>query len=274
MPINTAAWLIGSKICPLEVKPAPYTPPREGEIVIKNGAVAINPVDWILQDQGTSLTFTWLKYPFVLGEDVAGEVVETGSNVTRFKIGDRVVGHAVGHDEKHNKAAEGAFQTYTVLQAHMVSPIPRNLSYESASVFPLGVSTAACGLFQEDQLALQLPSILSKPTGKTLLVWGGSTSVGSSAIQLAVAADYGVFTTASPKNFDYVKRLSADQVFNYNSKIIVTDLFAHLRGEQLLAQFRSVLDQPMPVWTFLISAKVISSSQWSAILCLHLHQSD
>jgi NADPH:quinone reductase-like Zn-dependent oxidoreductase len=71
------------------------------------------------------------------------------------------------------------------------------------------MSTAACGLFQEDHLALQRSSALPKPTSKTLLVWGGSTSVGSNAIQLAVAAGYEVFTTASPKNFDYVKKLGA-----------------------------------------------------------------
>jgi NADPH:quinone reductase-like Zn-dependent oxidoreductase len=171
MPTNTAAWLTGAKGIPLQVKPAPYTSPRENEIVIKNGAVAINPIDWMLQDQGTSLMFTWLKYPFVLGTDVAGEVVEIGSRVTRFNIGDRVVGHAVGKDQKRNRSAECAFQTYTVLLANMASPIPSTLSYESAYVLPLGMSTAACGLFQEDQLALQYPSALPKPIGKTLLVW-------------------------------------------------------------------------------------------------------
>jgi NADPH:quinone reductase-like Zn-dependent oxidoreductase len=197
MPTNTAAWLTGAKGGPLQVKPAPYTSPRENEIVIKNGAVAINPIDWMLQDQGTSLMFTWLKYPFVLGTDVAGEVVEVGSRITRFNIGDRVVCHAVGKDQKRNRSAESAFQTYTVLLAHMASLIPSTLSYESACVLPLGMSTAACGLFQEDQLALQHPSALPRPTGKTLLVWGGSTSVGSNAIQLGVTAGYEVFTSLS-----------------------------------------------------------------------------
>ena len=63
-----------------------------------------------------------------------------------------------------------------------------------------------------------------KPTRKTLLVWGGSTSVGSNAIQLAVAAGYEVITTASPNNFDYVKNLGASEVFDYKSKTIVSDL--------------------------------------------------
>jgi NADPH:quinone reductase-like Zn-dependent oxidoreductase len=230
MPSNTAAWLTASKANPLEVKTAPYTPPRENEIVIKNGAVAINPVDWLKQDMG-DMMFSWIKYPFVLCSDVAGEIVEIGPAVTRFKVGDRVVGRAVGIGQKYNSSTKGAFQAHTVLFTHMASPIPRTLSYESAAVLPLGASTAACSLFQKDQLALQYPSVSPKPTGKTLLVWGGSTSVGSNAIQLGVAAGYEVITTASLKNFDYVKKLGASQVFGYKSKTIVDDLISAFKDK-------------------------------------------
>lgn len=230
MPSNTAAWLTAAKTYPLEVKSAPYTSPGENEIVIKNGAVAINPVDWGIQDMGEAL-FSWITYPFVLGGDVAGEVVEVGSAVSRFKTGDRVLGHAVAI--KTNKTSEGAFQAYTVVLAHMASPIPDNLSYESAAVLPLGLSTAACGLFQKDYLALQYPSVPSKPTGKALLIWAGASSVGSNAIQLAVAAGYEVITTASPKNFDYVKKLGASQVFDYHSKTIVEELIDAFKGKTI-----------------------------------------
>jgi NADPH:quinone reductase-like Zn-dependent oxidoreductase len=222
MPDNTAAWLV-AKHARLEVKSAPYTPPRENEIVIKNHAVAINPIDWIKQCAGDFL-FAWIKYPFVLGSDLAGEVVEVGKAVSRFKVGDRVLGHAVGVDKKRNNPAEGAFQEYTVVLARMAAPIPSTMSYESAAVLPLGLSTAACGLFQKDQLALQYPSVPLKPTGKALLVWGSSTSVGSNAIQLAVAAGYEVITTSSQRNFDYVKKLGASQVFDYNSKDVIEAL--------------------------------------------------
>ena len=236
MPLNKAAWLTASKTNPLQVKSAPYTSPRENEIVVKNGAVAINPADWLKQDMG-EMMFNWIKYPAILGSDVAGEVVEIGPGVTRFRIGDRVVGHAVGVDKKHNNTAENGFQTYTVLQAHMASPISPTLSYESASVLPLGVSTAACGLFQKDQLALQYPSVPPKPTGKTLLVWGGATSVSSNAIQLAVAAGYEVISTASPKNFNYVKKLGATQVFDYNSKTVVDDLIHAFKDKTCAGAF-------------------------------------
>ena len=231
MPSNHAVWL-PAKLGQFEIKPAPYTPPRENEIVVKNHAVAINPVDWLTQSIG-GLVFPWLNYPFVLGSDVAGEVVEVGASVSRFKVGDRVLGHAVGADKSRNSAAEGGFQDYTVILDHMAAPIPDGMAYENAAVLPLGLSTAACGLFQKDQLALDHPSARPRRTGKTVLVWGGSTSVGSNAIQLAVAAGYDVITTASPKNFDYVMKLGASQVFDYNSTTVVADVVKAFKGQTI-----------------------------------------
>lgn len=230
-PLNSAAYLTAEKVYPFQVKSAPYTSPQEHEIVIKNGAVAINPIDWIKQGPIGNMVFPWIKLPFILGTDVAGEVVEVGGAVTRFKIGDRVVAHAVGTGEKFNTSTKSAFQIYTVLVDHMTSPIPDTMPYETAAVMPLGASTAACGLYQTDQLALQLPSVSPKPTSKTLLIWGGSTSVGSNAIQLAVASGYEVVTTASPKNFEYVKTLGASQAFDYNSKTVITDVIHAFKGK-------------------------------------------
>lgn len=231
MPTNTAAW-INAKHAKLEVGPAPYTRPGDDQIVIRNHAVAINSLDWIIQVAG-SLAYRWLSYPTVLGSDVAGEVAEVGKAVTRFRVGDRVLGHAVGSDKDSNSAAEGAFQQYTVVLERMASPIPDTMPFEDAAVLPLAVSTAACGLFQTDQLGLRHPSVNAEPTGQTLLVWGGSTSVGSNAIQLATAAGYEVITTASPRNFEYVRSLGASQVFDYNSPSVVPDIIAAFEGRTL-----------------------------------------
>lgn len=225
MPSNQAAWLTAKSATPVVVKSAPYTKPGADEIVVKNLALAINPVDWIKQVGGNML-FSWLGYPLILGSDVAGEVVEVGPGVNRFRAGDRVLGHAVGMDKRSNKTSEGGFQQYTVLRTNLASPIPSSMSYESACVLPLCLSTAACGLFMKDFLALQYPtsSKTRTPTGQTLLVWGGSTGVGSNAIQLAVAAGYDVITTCSPRNFAYVRQLGACEVFDYSSKSVVADL--------------------------------------------------
>ena len=100
-------------------------------------------------------------------------------------------------------------------------------------MLPLGLSTAACGLFRKDYLALAYPTVPPpRPTGETLLVWGGSTSVGSNAIQLAVAAGYEVITTASAKNWEYVKKLGADAAFDYNSESVVRDLVEAFKGRK------------------------------------------
>ena len=107
----------------------------------------------------------------------------------------------------------------------MASEIPDSIPFERAVVIPLGCSTAAAALFQEGFLNLNLPLEPARAASeKTLLIWGGSSSVGSNAIQLAVAAGYHVITTASPKNFEYVTNLGASQVFDYNDPKIADNL--------------------------------------------------
>ena len=231
VPGNTAAWMVQGRPT-LAVGSAPYTPPRAGELVVRTRAVAVNPVDWLIPLIGR-FAYPWLKSPAVLGIDLAGEVVEVGPEVTRFQVGDRVLALAVGTEKNRNTSAEGAFQQYVVVLDRLTCPLPDHLTYEQGAVLPLGVSTAACGLFQKDQLALQHPSETPVPTGQTLLIWGGSTSVGNNAVQLAVAAGYEVVTTASPRNFERVRALGAGQVFDYRSETVVKDLIAALQGKTL-----------------------------------------
>ncbi|GGR26346.1 zinc-binding alcohol dehydrogenase family protein [Deinococcus ruber] len=230
-PANHAAWFVQRRLT-LEVGPAPYTPPRAGELVVRTHAVAVNPVDWLIPLIGR-FAYPWLKSPAVLGFDLAGEVVEVGPDVTRFRVGDRVLALAVGTEKDRNTPAEGAFQQHVVVLDRLTCPLPGHLTYEQGAVLPLGLSTAACGLFQKDQLALQYPSATPVPTGQTLLIWGGSTSVGNNAIQLAVAAGYEVVTTASPRNFEHLRALGASQVFDYHSDTVVQDLIAALHGKTL-----------------------------------------
>ncbi|KAI1402908.1 GroES-like protein [Hypoxylon fuscum] len=226
MATNTAAWIKAAKSRPFVVEPAPVWTPEANEILVKNHAIAINPVDGSLQAAGW-----WpLNYPTMLGQDVAGTVAQVGPGVTSFKVGDRVVGHAVGMATKRDQ--DNAFQEYTIVQVNMAAPLPDHIAFENAAVLPLALSTAACGLFQDSNLKLQLPTVpAQKPTGKTVIVWGGASCVGSNAIQLLVNAGYEVITTASPKNFDYVKKLGASQVFDYKSPTVQEDLIAALKGK-------------------------------------------
>ncbi|KAL8903236.1 MAG: hypothetical protein Q9171_007471 [Xanthocarpia ochracea] len=234
MPSNSAAWLVGEKVHPLEVMTAPYNLPGENEILVKNAALAINPADWEFQ----ALATFPLEYPTILGCDIAGEVVEVGNGITRFKKGDRVLAFAIGLLSQPK--SQGGFQEYTVIQQQLASVIPDSLSFERAVVLPVGIGTAAGGLYQEGYLHLQHPSVDPVPNGKYLLVWGGASSVGSNAIQLAVASGYEVATTASLKNFEYVKNLGASHVFDYTKPTAIDEIASALEGKQIAGVFDAI----------------------------------
>ncbi|WP_250031141.1 hypothetical protein [Paractinoplanes maris] len=108
-------------------------------------------------------------------------------------------------------------------------------------MLPLGVSAAACSLFQSSHLGLRHPAAGAPPTGETVLVWGGSTSAGSNAIQLAVAAGYDVITTASPRNADRLADLGAARVFDYRSPAVAVPR-ASVVGHSL-SDVQSAMDQ-------------------------------
>lgn len=232
MPDNEAAWL-AAKHEPLQVTAAPYTEPGDGEILVRNRAIAVNPVDWILPYLG-GMMFPWVKPPFILGSDVAGDVVAVGAGVAGVKVGDRVLAMAAGAVKSRSRSAEGAFQAYSIVLPRLTTLLPDSVSYTEAAVVPLGVMTAACALFQRDALALEFPSATPTPRDQWVLIWGGSTSVGSNAIQLAAAAGYGVVVTASPKNFDYVKSLGATHAYDYRSPSVVADIVAALAGKEVV----------------------------------------
>jgi NADPH:quinone reductase-like Zn-dependent oxidoreductase len=110
----------------------------------------------------------------------------------------------------------------------------------------LGCSTAASAMFQDDFLNLMLPTVPRREAnGKTQLIWGGSSSVGCNAVQLAVAAGYEVLTTASPRNFDLVKKLGPSEVFEYNGASIVDDLVGALERKELVGTLDCIVG---PAW--------------------------
>ncbi|KAL1870763.1 hypothetical protein Daus18300_005083 [Diaporthe australafricana] len=227
-PSNNAAWLREPK-AQLTVSSAPYTVPGPDEIVVRSRAIAMNYCDWAKQDLG-NMIFPWVKHPFVLGEDVAGEVAEVGSSVSTFKVGDRVLGHALGADKTSAGASEGAFQEYVVVKAVLASRIPDAVTFERACVLPLCLSSVASGMFCEKYMGLALPSVdkytsgEGKKAGKVLVVWGASTAVGMNGVQLGVAAGYTVLATAGNHNFDYVRSLGAAEVFDYRSPSCAADI--------------------------------------------------
>lgn len=230
---NLAAWQRKPGE-PLSIGSAELPALDRGEILVRNGAVAINPLDYLLQDMAL---LPWLEYPIIAGSDVAGTVVAVGEGVDRFTVGDRVLGQAVGTTV--NQPAQGAFQQYTVVLAHMAAPIPDAMAATSAAVLPLGLGTAACGLYQSGHLGLRRPSADPQASGETLLVWGASSSVGCNAVQLATASGYEVIATASPRNEAMVRKLGAVEVLNHGDADVVDRVVAALRGKTLVGAFHA-----------------------------------
>jgi hypothetical protein len=109
------------------------------EILIRNAAIAINPLDWILQDA----LLPWFDYPAILGSDVSGEVAAVGGAVERFKVGDRVIGQAVGTTV--NQPAQGAFQHHTIVLDHMAAPIPNNIAFADGQSSRLALAPPQAG---------------------------------------------------------------------------------------------------------------------------------
>ncbi|KAH8668964.1 putative alcohol dehydrogenase [Xylariales sp. PMI_506] len=231
MPLNRAAYQNAKGASSFVVNDAPYPKVTNGHIIIRAAAVAMNPIDWLIQARG-DMMYSHLKYPTPLGFDVAGEVVEVGQG-SRFQVGDRVVGLARGNEEKVNDAAQAAFQNYVLMKEEFTSKLPPGTSCEDAAVLPLSLATASTALFAADQLGLELPTVPArKPASPkpVVIIWGGSTSVGCSAVQLAVAAGCEVLSTSSPKNYDLLRRLGASRVFDYNSPSVDQDMIAALQG--------------------------------------------
>ncbi|KAL1588501.1 hypothetical protein WHR41_02817 [Cladosporium halotolerans] len=217
---NQAAWLDG-KGQTLRVAEADMPKANADEVVIKNHAIAINPVDWKIQDTGMFIQ----KWPIVLGCDVAGEIVEVGSNVKHLQKGDRVSAHAISlatQDPKH-----GGFQLYTAAPAAIVGKIPDSASFSEASVLPLALDTASAGLYGSRQngfMGLEYPTLTPTQSGKTLVVYGASSSVGALTVQLAVASGAHVIAIVSERNHAFVRSLGASEAFDYKSSSVVDDV--------------------------------------------------
>lgn len=217
---NEAAYLDAARANPLTVKAAPEpAPPTSSQLVIRAHAIAVNPMDAMIQQTGMIVPVE--AYPYILGCDVAGEVVAVGSSVTKVRPGDRVFACA----------EQGCFQKFNVVDQSLVAKIPENVKYTEACVLPLALCTAAVTLFQKDTLALDLPRLGAASNGKTVLLWGGASAVGTNGIQLLRAAGYNVAAVAGERNHSYCKELGADYVFDHKSTDIETEIVDALKGK-------------------------------------------
>ncbi|KAF5020860.1 hypothetical protein F66182_7115 [Fusarium sp. NRRL 66182] len=221
---NSAAWIPAEK-AQLQVAPAPWPQLGDDDLIISAHAVAVNP--------------------------------------DKFRAGQRVIAHASALARGH---AYGAFQKYPLVRGALTAVVPDEIPLHEAVVLPLALSTAVAGLYIKSGLGLDTPGDDSSSVADkkpTLLVWGGSSSVGSTVIQLATASGYTVVTTASRSNFDYVKTLGATHVADYHQDDVTTKLIELLTGADVVGAYdaigsESTVEQSAAVLNALGGGKIAS----------------
>jgi NADPH:quinone reductase-like Zn-dependent oxidoreductase len=202
-----------------KISTRPVPTPGEGEILVRNHAIAGNPVDWKIQDY----SFFIEKYPNVLGSDVAGVVQAIGPGVRHFRVGHRVTGFSgVIYNQNID---HGAWQTYALLPELGSSKIPASMSFEDASVFPMAMATGAVALFHE----LECPRDgTAPPNDEALLIWSAASSLGASAVQIAREHGWAgrIFATASPRHHNWLRNLGVTEIFDYHDADVAKKLAA------------------------------------------------
>ncbi|KAI0707802.1 GroES-like protein [Earliella scabrosa] len=197
------------------VKDHPVPPVGDNDVLIKTASVAQNPTDWKHVD--------FVGAPgSILGCDFSGHVVKVGKNVSTPKVGDHVAGfvHGAAFED------EGAFAEFVKTPADLVWVVPENtFTHDEAATLGCAFWTAVQALYHPTRLGLVEPP--AKVSGEEwILVYGGSSAVGQCVIQLAALSGYKVVTTASPRNFDFVKSLGASEVFDYKDPDVVAKIKA------------------------------------------------
>jgi len=177
------------------------------DVLIEVKAAAINPIDKSIV-LGHLQTMIPIQFPSGIAYDVSGTVVEKGSEVTNFEIGDLVYSRVP-------QEQMGTIAEYVAVTSDAVANKPGNISFEEAASIPLAGLTA-----------LQSLEHAGIKENDKVLIHAGSGGVGSFAIQYAKSKAAYVYTTTSTNNVNWVKELGADSVIDYKTedyKAIVKD---------------------------------------------------
>jgi NADPH2:quinone reductase len=179
--------------------PAPKPGPTECLVAV--AAVDVNPIDTYVR---SGMIPAKLSFPFILGRDLAGQVVEAGAQVKRFKPGDRVWATNQGFAGR-----QGTFSELAAVDECWLHPTPANVKDEDIVAISLVGLTAHLGLFRDAKLK----------AGEILFVNGGSGGVGSAVVQMAKNCGARVLTTAGDdKKTELCRSLGADIAINYKTQ--------------------------------------------------------
>lgn len=178
----------------------------DDDVLVRIRAASVNPLD--LKTRGGDLkAILPYRVPFVLGNDLAGEVVAVGASVTRFAVGDEVYA-------RPDKNRIGTFAELIGIHQDDVAAKPTTLTMEEAASIPLVGLTSWQALVERANLQ----------PGQKVLIHAGSGGVGTIAIQLAKHLGASVATTTSTANIDLVRGLGADVVVDYKKQAFETIL--------------------------------------------------
>ncbi|MEQ7245149.1 NADP-dependent oxidoreductase [Enterococcus avium] len=171
----------------------------EHQVLVKIKATSVNPIDWKLREGYLAQMMPW-DFPIILGWDVAGEIVEIGSAVKDWQVGQEIF-------SRPETTRFGTYADYTIVDDHLLARKPEGASFEDAAAVPLAGLTAYQALFTHGKLK----------AGEKVLIHAGAGGVGIYAVQLAKNIGATVITTASKKNHALLKELGADQVIDYHT---------------------------------------------------------
>lgn len=184
----------------LEFADIPKPSPRPDEILVKVHAAGLNPVDYKIA-QGQFKPLIKLALPATMGSDLAGVVVETGSRVRRFKVGDAVFASTF---DLH----AGSFAEFVAVPEHAAALKPGNLDFVQAASVPMVALTAWQALSERMDIR----------SGEKVFIPAGAGGIGTIAIQLAKHLGAKVATTTSTGKVDFVRSLGADEVIDYKKQ--------------------------------------------------------
>ncbi|KAI6081026.1 GroES-like protein [Hypoxylon rubiginosum] len=229
MATHLAAVATG-KDQPFEIQDRQTRMPGPGELLIGVKSIALNSIDYKCRDTG----FAVASFPAVMGSDVGGVVLKAGTNVpSTFKPGTRVSAFAPAFFQRC-APDYGAFQQKVIIPARNVTPIPDTISFNEAATMPMAVVTTWSGWWT---IGLPRNTAFSPSDKQGMLVWGGSSSVGSMVVQSAKLLGFTVYATASAKNHEYVKSLGADRVFDHKDPSVEQSMIDAAKGDGLTFQY-------------------------------------
>ncbi|KAK6521796.1 hypothetical protein TWF506_002000 [Arthrobotrys conoides] len=184
--------------------------PGPNQLLVKPIFGAVNPVDELMRNSGILIT----GWPWTPCCDVAGVVVEIGSEVTEFKVGDRVFGcQGVGFP------GSGGAAEYCLFKEDITLHKPDQISFAEAATIGVGCQTAALGLWSGLNIALPDPQNLPAISDEWVLVLGGGGSVGGYAVQLSKLSGYKVIASVSARSVKAAVAQGADETVDYKTPI-------------------------------------------------------